>query len=75
MHPAIGWGVPRVHRDTQGWRLSLKIILPCVEMCRTAVAHRLLMEIFSVIMMWVHSILNKPQQLSCKATLVFLPAW
>ena len=34
MHPAIGWGVTQVHRDTKGWRLSLGIILPCVKMCR-----------------------------------------
>ena len=32
------------------------------------------MEIFTVITMWVHSMLNKPQQLSCKATLLFLTA-
>ena len=38
MHPAIGWGVPRAHRDTQGWRLSLGIILPRVKMCRRSQA-------------------------------------
>ena len=38
MHPAIGCGVPQAHRETQGWRLSLGIILPCVKMCRRSQA-------------------------------------
>ena len=40
MHPAIRWGVLRAHRDTQGWRLSLGIILPCVKMCHRSQATR-----------------------------------
>ena len=25
VRPAVGWGVPRAHRDSQGWRLSLNM--------------------------------------------------
>ena len=68
MHPDIEWGVRKAHQDIQGWIVSQGIILPCVKMCQ--LDQRLLTEICRL-----HPMLKKPQQLSCKATLVFLAAW